>query len=95
MVAGLGCEVGCTFPASEASCAVQVCWPATTTIPSLPRHNLLPPLIPQVLRLECAAEFSEPVDLKAFPDYAEEVTQPMDLGTVKVGGCLQRLHFDV
>ena len=55
----------------------HTCLPPTHSLPSSP--------IPQVLRLECAAEFSEPVDLKAFPDYAEEVTQPMDLGTVKVG----------
>lgn len=42
-------------------------------------------LSPQVLRLEVASEFSEPVDLKAFPDYTAEVPQPMDLGTVQVG----------
>jgi hypothetical protein len=40
----------------------------------------------RVLRLECAAEFGEPVDLASFPDYAQDIKQPMDLGTVKVGG---------
>jgi hypothetical protein len=40
----------------------------------------------RVLRLECAAEFGEPVDLASFPDYAQDIKQPMDLGTVKVSG---------
>lgn len=51
----------------------------------LPSPSPWPALRLQVMRLECAAEFCEPVDLVAFPDYAEDIKQPMDLGTIKVG----------
>jgi hypothetical protein len=74
--------------------------PAICAGRTLPPHSSVPstlarqltvaathPAVHQVLRLDSAAEFSRPVDLAAFPDYSEEVQQPMDLGTVKVRGC--------
>lgn len=42
------------------------------------------------MRLDCAAEFSQPVDLASFPDYAAEIAHPMDLGTIKVGAGVRR-----
>ncbi len=38
----------------------------------------------QVMRMHCSAAFSAPVDLAAFPDYAQDVSSAMDLGTIKV-----------
>lgn len=66
-----------TLPAGIFCCLLH-----THTLTLLPT----PPHPAQVLRLECAAEFGEPVDLQAFPDYTEDIKTPMDLGTVKVGG---------
>lgn len=58
-----------------AVCATLAC--------NLDRVRLLRSLCEQLMEDDLSVVFHEPVDVEAYPSYAEKVDEPMDFGTIK------------